>query len=155
MKDTYSGAEKQRDPCALPQLACRQPQGAIGPAAAIEPGAPVRVDLPGPAHRPCPGRNVGEGSGILRSWGRRWFRGAGLVADEQPAWWPMKGRTSGIVRCRQGRTTHVRSAFHRYGRWRDDPVRHRFVHGGFEGTDARFAIYFPPPERYQGGSSNH
>ena len=34
--------------------------------------------------------------------------------------------------------------------WRDDPVRHRFVHGGFEGTDARFAIYFPPPERYQG-----
>lgn len=34
--------------------------------------------------------------------------------------------------------------------WRDDPVRHRFVHGGFEGTDARFAIYFPTPERYQG-----
>jgi hypothetical protein len=34
--------------------------------------------------------------------------------------------------------------------WRDDPVRHRFVHGGFEGTDARFAIYFPPAERYQG-----
>jgi hypothetical protein len=26
--------------------------------------------------------------------------------------------------------------------WRDEPVRHRFVHGGFEGTDARFAIYF-------------
>ena len=34
--------------------------------------------------------------------------------------------------------------------WRDEPVRHRFVHGGFEGTDARFAVYFPPPERYQG-----
>ena len=34
--------------------------------------------------------------------------------------------------------------------WRDEPVRHRFVHGGFEGTDARFAMYFPPPERYQG-----
>ena len=24
------------------------------------------------------------------------------------------------------------------------------MHGGFEGTDARFAVYFPPPERYQG-----
>ncbi len=34
--------------------------------------------------------------------------------------------------------------------WRDEPVRHRFVHGGFEGTDARFAMYFPPPARYQG-----
>lgn len=34
--------------------------------------------------------------------------------------------------------------------WREEPVRHRFVHGGFEGTDARFAMYFPPPERYQG-----
>ena len=34
--------------------------------------------------------------------------------------------------------------------WRDDPVCHRFVHGGFEGTDARFAMYFPPAERYQG-----
>jgi hypothetical protein len=34
--------------------------------------------------------------------------------------------------------------------WRDDPVRHRYVHGGFERTDARFAMYFPTPERYQG-----
>ena len=34
--------------------------------------------------------------------------------------------------------------------WRDEPVRHRYVHGGFEGTDTRFSIYFPPPERYEG-----
>jgi hypothetical protein len=34
--------------------------------------------------------------------------------------------------------------------WRDEPVRHRYVHGGFEGTDARFSIYFPPEERYEG-----
>lgn len=34
--------------------------------------------------------------------------------------------------------------------WGEEPVRHRFVHGGFEGTDARFAVHFPPPERYQG-----
>lgn len=31
-----------------------------------------------------------------------------------------------------------------------DPEPHRYVHGGFEGTDARFSFYFPPKERYQG-----
>jgi hypothetical protein len=34
--------------------------------------------------------------------------------------------------------------------WRDAPVRHRYVRGGFEGTDARFSIYFPPAEQYKG-----
>lgn len=34
--------------------------------------------------------------------------------------------------------------------WRDKPVRHRYVHGGFTGTDARFSFYFPPKETYQG-----
>src|SRR5262249_6061019 len=34
--------------------------------------------------------------------------------------------------------------------WRDEPVRHRYVHGGFEGTEALFSFYFPPAERYQG-----
>jgi hypothetical protein len=34
--------------------------------------------------------------------------------------------------------------------WRDEPARHRYVHGGFEGTECRFSFYFPPPERYQG-----
>jgi hypothetical protein len=42
--------------------------------------------------------------------------------------------------------------------WRDKPVRHRYVHGGFktaadsmsQDTDLRFAMYFPPKEQYQG-----
>jgi hypothetical protein len=34
--------------------------------------------------------------------------------------------------------------------WRDKPVRHRYVNGHFDGTDARFSFYFPPPEQYQG-----
>src|SRR6266446_236322 len=29
-------------------------------------------------------------------------------------------------------------------------VRHLYVHGGFKGTDAKFAFYFPPKEQYQG-----
>jgi hypothetical protein len=34
--------------------------------------------------------------------------------------------------------------------WRDEPVRHRYVHGGFDGTDCRFSMYFPDATRYQG-----
>ena len=34
--------------------------------------------------------------------------------------------------------------------WRDMPVRHRYIHGGFKGTEARFSFYFPPKEKYQG-----
>ncbi|WP_245576512.1 hypothetical protein [Flexithrix dorotheae] len=34
--------------------------------------------------------------------------------------------------------------------WREEPVRHRYVHGGFEGTETRFSFYFPPKEQYEG-----
>src|SRR5215470_7061529 len=34
--------------------------------------------------------------------------------------------------------------------WRDAPARHRYVHGGFEGTHTLFSFYFPPAEKYQG-----
>jgi hypothetical protein len=34
--------------------------------------------------------------------------------------------------------------------WRDTPVRHRYVHGGFKGTDLRFSFYMPPHEKFGG-----
>ncbi|MFD3003665.1 PKD domain-containing protein [Pontibacter toksunensis] len=34
--------------------------------------------------------------------------------------------------------------------WRNEPVRHRYVHGGFKGTETRFSFYFPPKENYEG-----
>lgn len=39
--------------------------------------------------------------------------------------------------------------------WRDTPVRHYFVHGGFEGTEVegnqvKFCFYFPEKENYEG-----
>lgn len=34
--------------------------------------------------------------------------------------------------------------------WRDAPVRHRYVHGGFADGDTRFSMYFPPAEQYEG-----
>lgn len=34
--------------------------------------------------------------------------------------------------------------------WRDEPLHHHYIHGGFENTDTRFSFYFPPQEKYQG-----
>ena len=34
--------------------------------------------------------------------------------------------------------------------WRDTPIRHRYVHGGYNGTQLRFTFYFPPKELYKG-----
>ena len=34
--------------------------------------------------------------------------------------------------------------------WRDSPVKHEYVHGGFKGTETRFSFYFPPKDQYKG-----
>jgi len=34
--------------------------------------------------------------------------------------------------------------------WRDSPVRHHYIHGGFKNTGTRFSFYFPAKEQYQG-----
>ncbi|WP_394551961.1 hypothetical protein ACDF64_13940 [Agromyces sp. MMS24-JH15] len=39
--------------------------------------------------------------------------------------------------------------------WREQPVPHRYVHGGFEGTETRFSFYFPPAARYEGRFFQH
>ena len=39
--------------------------------------------------------------------------------------------------------------------WRDLPVRHRYVHGGFKNTATRFSFYFPPKTQYQGRFFQH
>ena len=39
--------------------------------------------------------------------------------------------------------------------WREHPVRHRYVHGGFTGTETRFSFYLPPPPLYEGRFFQH
>ena len=34
--------------------------------------------------------------------------------------------------------------------WRDAPVRHRYVHGGFRDSELLFSLYFPPADAYEG-----
>ncbi|BFM06114.1 hypothetical protein [Halioxenophilus aromaticivorans] len=38
---------------------------------------------------------------------------------------------------------------------RDAPVPHRYIHGGFSGTQTRFSYYFPPKDLYQGRFFQH
>ena len=37
---------------------------------------------------------------------------------------------------------------------RDDPVPHRYVHGGFEDTTTRFAMWFPPRSSGKAGCTS-
>lgn len=39
--------------------------------------------------------------------------------------------------------------------WRDAPVRHRYVHGGFRDSPLRFSFYLPPVEAYGGRFFQH
>src|SRR5437867_6658549 len=39
--------------------------------------------------------------------------------------------------------------------WRETPVRHRYIHGGFKGTETRFSFYFPPKQQYRGHFFQH
>lgn len=50
---------------------------------------------------------------------------------------------------------HLNRPFIDVDELRDQPVAHRYVHGGFAGTDTRFSFYFPPSERYEGRFFQH
>src|SRR5678815_4648575 len=55
-----------------------------------------------------------------------------------------KARPYGLVR-----DSLFREPYTDVDEWRDAPVRHRYVHGGFRGTETRFSFYFPPAAQYQ------
>lgn len=46
--------------------------------------------------------------------------------------------------------TLFRAPFIDIDEWRSTPVRHRYVHGGFNNTKTRFSLYFPEKSQYQG-----
>ncbi|ROQ52592.1 hypothetical protein EDF36_3753 [Rathayibacter sp. PhB152] len=39
--------------------------------------------------------------------------------------------------------------------WRDEPVRHRYLHGGFHDSDTRFSLYLPTVEQFEGRFFQH
>lgn len=46
--------------------------------------------------------------------------------------------------------THFKEPYIDVDEWRDKPVRHRYVHGGFTDNNTRFSFYFPAKEQYEG-----
>jgi len=54
-----------------------------------------------------------------------------------------------------GEGDEFREPFIDVDEWREVPVRHRYVHGGFGGTETRFSIYLPPAEQYEGRFFQH
>ena len=55
-----------------------------------------------------------------------------------------------LAKCFSTKDTLFKQPFVDVDEWRDKPVRHRYVHGGFEGNNTRFSFYFPPKEGYEG-----
>ena len=56
---------------------------------------------------------------------------------------------------RQGMSAPFTEPYIDIDEWRGTPVRHRYVHGGFKGTDTRFSFYFPDKAHYQGRFFQH
>jgi len=50
---------------------------------------------------------------------------------------------------------YFREPFIDVDEWREEPVRHRYVHGGFGGTDSFFSFYLPDAGAYEGRFFQH
>ena len=53
---------------------------------------------------------------------------------------PLTGKDFGTLTTKD---TLFKEPFIDVDEWRDKPMRHRYVHGGFKGNGARFSFYFP------------
>jgi hypothetical protein len=63
--------------------------------------------------------------------------------------WALVG-THGFAQAPISQDTLFQAPYIDLDEWRDKPMRHRYVHGGFKGTDTRFSFYFPEKANYGG-----
>jgi hypothetical protein len=76
------------------------------------------------------------------------FFSSGEIKGQQNQSFSKLGKSPQVVLAYQD--TMFKSPYVDVDEWRDTPVRHHYIHGGFKGTDTRFSFYFPPKEQYQG-----
>ncbi len=76
----------------------------------------------------------------------------GLVPLRAPSIWAGTDFEQGFD---QGSDPLFNQPFVDVDEWRDQPSRHRYVHGGFLGTTARFVMRFPSKEQYEGRFYQH
>ncbi len=81
------------------------------------------------------------------------FWGSGFVGNARGA--PQQTTVPAPATAAEAADPLFREPFVDLEEWRETPVRHRYVHGGFRGTQALFSIYFPPKEKYQGRFFQH
>ena len=106
---------------------------------------------------------VGETAGGLTSKAGRGILLAGLLtaacgamtASAQPAPRPVPAPAPAPALYSPDNDPYFAQPYVDIDEWRDGPVRHRYVHGGFKGTDTRFSFYFPPRQQYQGRFFQH
>ena len=98
------------------------------------------------------GRDVHRPAADRRFAMRRWLAGLAVIAAAGLIWGAVGARaqSSGSFQ-----DPLLKEPYLDLDEWREQPVRHRYVHGGFKGTEARFSIYFPPKEQYQGRFFQH
>ncbi|MGE3689870.1 MAG: hypothetical protein AB7F98_00660 [Novosphingobium sp.] len=84
--------------------------------------------------------------------GARLLLSAALLAGASPLWaeTPSVALGADADSANPGADAQFKEPFIDVDEWRDAPVRHRYVHGGFKGTDMRFSFYLPPKEQFQG-----
>lgn len=100
--------------------------------------------------RHCSGRSVfdaAEARPLSRRCGSFWFAGVAIILAAGLHWGSLGARAQSPDATQD---PLFKEPYVDTDEWRDSPVRHRYVHGGFKGTDTRFSFYFPPKEQYQG-----
>jgi hypothetical protein len=60
------------------------------------------------------------------------------------------GSSKEIAKSFTSKDTLFKEPFIDIDEWREKPIKHRYVHGGFVGTETRFSFYFPEKQNYQG-----
>jgi len=76
------------------------------------------------------------------------FFSSGEIKGQQNQPVSQLGKSQQVVLASQD--TMFKSPYVDIDEWRDTPVRHHYIHGGFKGTGTRFSFYFPQKEQYQG-----
>jgi hypothetical protein len=90
-----------------------------------------------------------SGTAKLGMFGKSTVSGERIPDDEDAGWFTQLPDSSGPVTADSVDPVYNKP-YIEINELRIEPVPHRYIHGGFEGTDARFSFYFPPPERYEG-----
>ncbi len=92
---------------------------------------------------------------VAKAWKAVAILGIGLFSAGSQSAYSKQASGAPVVSTADPIDVMLKEPFIDIDEWRDKPIRHRYVHGGFKGSDARFSFYFPSKEKYQGRFFQH